>query len=183
MCDFYQAFIKNPLPIFIYGIYAPSALNQTDGQMMCEGVIWATTNGFSDELIHNKHALDFCQIYQSVYQTTPNQSQASLAYDGIQILANVWHYEPYAKRFNKINQTLKMMVNHGVNGSYYLGNEMQVGLSYPDDTKDLSISQAHLVFQIQQGKQKLINPSPFAKSDLQIPKWIYTQRTLKLLQN
>lgn len=49
-----------------------------------------------------------------------------------------------------------------MNGGYYLGNDAQVGLSYPDDTNDLSISQAQLIFQIHDGKQRLIYPSPFA---------------------
>lgn len=162
MMSFYDEFIKNPTSMLIYGIYAPSALIKNH----CEGVVWATTNG----LVPNDQNA-FVRAYQEHYHATPNHAQASLAYDSVQILARAWQHEPYAKQFNKVKSALKNTVNHGINGAYYLGGLWQSGLSYPDDTTDLTISQAHLVFQIQKGKQTLIDPSPFAQNVLQVPFW------------
>ncbi|WP_421566594.1 hypothetical protein [Ochrobactrum sp. EDr1-4] len=58
-----------------------------------------------------------------------------------------------------------------MNGSYFLGTDGQMGLAYPDDTADLSISQAHLVFQFQNGRHMFIGPAPYTQSSLQTPQW------------
>lgn len=147
MLAFYQAFIRQPLNTIIYALYSPSTLQPN--QQLCEGVLWATTTGLPSTYA----AKCFNQLYQQRFGEMPSFSQASLAFDQVNILANVWKAVDFPRHFKQVNQGIRTLVNHGVNGSYFLGNEHQIGLTYPDNTDDLSISQPHLLYQIQQGQK------------------------------
>lgn len=162
---FHSAFMSQPLNAIIYAIYAPSTL-QPD-QKLCEGVLWATTTGLPSTYAGQQ----FNRLYQQRFGEMPSFSQASLAFDQVNILANVWRQADFPRHFKQVNQGIRSMVSHGVNGAYFLGNEHQIGLTYPDNTTDLSISQPHLIYQIQQGRNTVIAPSLFAESQFQLPPW------------
>lgn len=163
--SFYAAFIQEPLNAVIYAIYSPSTLQPH--QQLCEGVVWATTTGLAATYAGKQFNL----LYQESYKQAPSFSQASLAFDQVNILANVWQQCSYPRHFKQVNQGIRTLVNHGVNGSYFFGNEHQIGLTYPDSTTDLSISNPHLIYQIQQGRNMVIAPSLFAESKFELPKW------------
>lgn len=162
---FYAAFIAQPLDAIIYAIYAPSTL-QPD-QKLCEGVLWATTTGLPSTYAGRQ----FNRLYQQRFGEMPSFSQASLAFDQVNILANVWRQADFPRHFQQVNQGIRSLVSHGINGAYFLGNEHQIGLTYPDNTTDLSISQPHLIYQIQRGRNTVIAPSLFAESQFQLPPW------------
>ena len=64
----------------------------------------------------------------------------------------------------------------GVNGSYSLENERQSGLAYPDMTPDPSLSQAHLVLQVQDGRHRILSPAPYVEAGFRFPSWWATER-------
>lgn len=162
---FYNTFIQQPLNAVIYANYASSTLQPR--QKLCENIIWATTTGLA-----STHAgKQFTRRYQQRFGTTPSFSQASLAFDQINILANVWRKSDSPRHFKQVNQGIQTLVNHGVNGAYCLDNHRQVALTYPDNTQDLSISQPHLIYQIQQGRNTVIAPSQFVESGFVLPQW------------
>lgn len=78
--------------------------------------------------------------------------------------------------FGYVVSDLRSSIHRGVNGAYFLGTDGQMGLAYPDDTPDLSISQANLIFQIQNGQHAVIGPAPYARSRLQNPPWCCKDR-------
>lgn len=162
---FYHAFICQPINTLIYAIYSPSTL--LPNQQLCEGVLWATTTGLPSTYAGQCFNL----LYQQRFNEIPSFSQASLAFDQVNILANVWRQSDFPRHFKQVNQGIRSLVTHGVNGSYFLGNKRQIGLTYPDNTDDLSISQPHLIYQIQQGRNTVIAPSLFAESQFQLPPW------------
>ncbi|WP_429945820.1 ABC transporter substrate-binding protein [Bibersteinia trehalosi] len=163
--NFYAAFIAQPLNAVLYAIYSPSTLQPH--QQLCEGVVWATTTGLASTYAGKQ----FNQLYQNTFGKAPSFSQASLAFDQVNILANVWRKSDYPRHFKQVTQGIRTLVNHGINGSYFFGNEHQIGLTYPDSTTDLSISQPHLIYQIQQGRNTVIAPSLFAESHFKLPNW------------
>lgn len=165
---FQREFMRQPLPALIYAIYAPSAPQFRDELgKMSEGVIWATTSGLYADRIGE----GFRQRYRHNFSALPGQSQAGLAYDRIGLLVSAWSRTGQPRLFRDVLSDLRASINRGVNGAYFLGSAGQVGLAYPDDTADLSISQAHLVFQIQNGQDSIIAPAPYAQSTLQCPPW------------
>lgn len=50
--------------------------------------------------------------------------------------------------------------------TYWLGAPGQSALTYPDLTRDPSISQAQLVLQVQEGRHRIVAPDIYADSTL-----------------
>ena len=166
---FQRAFMNNPLRALVYGIYSPSVpqFGQELGEK-ADGVIWATTTGLYSDAIGN----GFRRRYLQRFGAMPGLSQAGIAYDRVNMLAGAWSRVGSARRFADVMEDLRSSISRGVNGAYYLGSEGQVGLAFPDDTADPSISQAHLVFQVQEGESVIIEPSPYAHGRLRLPPWM-----------
>lgn len=163
--NFYAAFIAEPINAVLYAIYSPSTLQPH--QKLCESVVWAATTGLASTYAGKQ----FNHLYQETFGKAPSFSQASPAFDQVNILANVWRKSACPRHFSQVNQGIRTLVNHDINGAYFFGNEHQIGLTYPDSTDDLSISQPHLIYQIQQGRNTVIAPSLFAESRFELPKW------------
>lgn len=166
---FQKVFRANPIPALIYTLYGPSvpAYRDTLGSD-AEGVLWATTTGiYSDRIGQN-----FASRYHRRYHVMPGRSHAGLAYDRIRMLADSWARIGNPRVFDRVVEDLRTTVHRGVNGAYLLGTEGQAGLGFPHDTTDPSISQAHLVFQIQNGTQRILSPSPYCDGNFQMPPWM-----------
>lgn len=165
---FQRAFLSNPLRAIVYDIYGPSVpqFHEELGDLS-EGVIWATTSG----LYSDPFAEGFRERYRRTFDVNPGSSQAGLAYDRVHLLAGAWIRAEHPRFFKDVETELRTSIFRGVNGSYFLGNQGQVGLAYPDDTRDLSISQAHLIFQVQRGRNNIIGPAPYATSRVRTPPW------------
>jgi hypothetical protein len=73
-----------------------------------------------------------------------------------------WLNQPHLTR-------LRRMIHRGVNGSYQLGTSPQTNRSYPDESPDPSLSQAQLIFQVQDGRNRVIAPQLFAAASFQAP--------------
>ncbi|MDO5604098.1 MAG: ABC transporter substrate-binding protein [Paracoccus sp. (in: a-proteobacteria)] len=166
---FQQAFMRQPLPALVYKLYSPSVPSYREilGRD-AEGVIWATTTGVYSDAI----AARFQDQYQARYGRRPGRSHAGIAYDRISLLLSAWRQAGSAWRSHAVTDALSAGVFRGVNGAYCFDRSGRVGLSFPDDTPDPSISQAHLVFQIRNGRQKIIAPAPYAESSFQNPPWL-----------
>jgi len=163
--NFHQEFTKQPINAVIYSIYAPSVF--LPHQQLCEGVLWSTTSGLSP----NHAGKQFYRHYQQFFGHQPSYSQASIAYDQVNILANTWRHCTSPRAFKEVTNGIRSLPYYGVNGAYFFDTDTQIGLVYPDNTSDLSISQPHLVFQIQQGKSTVIAPDLFAESTFRLPPW------------
>ncbi len=168
---FQEAFSDNPFPALIYMLYNPSAAcfcSTLDAK--AEGVIWATTSG-----IYTDHmGMNFRHSYAQIFGTPPGESHAGLAYDRVHILANTWARANNPRQFDKVINDLRSTVYRGVNGAYFFGNAGQAALSFPDDTKDMSISKAQLIFQIQAGRHRILSPTPYNDGKFILPPWFKT---------
>lgn len=165
---FQRAFQRRPLRALLYKLYSPSVpvyRELLDGQ--AEGVLWAATTGLYNDPI----ARHFIERFVARHGRRPGRSQAGIAYDRIHMLATAWALAGDPRRFAEVNGILRRLVYRGVNGAYYMENSGQVGLAFPDDTHDPSIGQAYLVFQVQDGRQRIIAPAPYAESAFRPPPW------------
>ena len=166
---FQKAFLSNPISALVYNLYSPSvpAYREELGEQ-ANGVLWATTTGLYSDRIGN----DFVARYKQRHGREPGQSHASIAYDRVNILAGSWSRVGNTRLFEKVVTDRRSTVHRGVNGSYFFGTDGQVGLAFPDDTNDPSISQAHLVFQIQNGDQRILSPQPYVNGRFRTPRWM-----------
>lgn len=168
---FQRLFRKAGSDALVYCVYAPSVpkyLELTGSD--AEGVLWSTVAGtYGDEI-----GLAFTSRYRARFGRDPGRSMAGIAYDQINLLADAWSRVGNPRSFRRVAQELRRGVHRGVNGVYSLGNSRQTGLAYPFETRDPSISQAHLVFQIQDGDHRIISPETYAESEFQVPEWVPT---------
>ena len=88
------------------------------------------------------------------------------------MLALAWSRTGDVHRFAEVAAELRRISHRGVNGSYFLGDPDQTGRSYPLETADPSLGQAHLVFQVQAGVDRILHPAPYADAESRLPPWL-----------
>lgn len=165
---FQRAFVADPTDTLIYGVYAPSVPEYVElAGPAADGVVWGTVTGsYSDRI-----GAAFAQRYQAAYGMLPGRSQAGLSYDQISLLTQAWARVGNPRAFDAVGDELRRVAHRGVNGTYVLGHDRQTGLTYPYDTPDPSLGQAHLVFQIQDGANRIVHPRLYAEGDFRLPPW------------
>jgi branched-chain amino acid transport system substrate-binding protein len=159
----------DPPPTLLYSLYAPSvpAFRARVGDA-AEGLLWATVSGtYSDT-----PAMMFASRYRAAYGVAPGRSHAGISYDRVNVLASAWSRVPDPRDSQAVSNEIRAVLHRGVNGSYSLANPGQAALSYPDSTMDPSLGQAHLIYQIQDGRHRIISPSPYSESTFRVPTWM-----------
>ena len=166
---FQRAFVGSRARPLVYMVYAPSLpAFLHDAGREAEGVVWSTVTGtYADAL-----GQSFRRRYLATFGQAPGRSLAGSAFDQVHILALAWARVGDARRFADVAAELRRITYRGVNGSYVLGARDQTGRSYPLETSDPSLGQAHLVFQVQGGAHRVLHPSPYAEAGFQPPPWL-----------
>jgi branched-chain amino acid transport system substrate-binding protein len=165
---FIREFQRSPSPTVLYSLYAPSIPRfRVEMGPQAEGVLWATTTGtYSDQV-----ARRFAARYRREWAVSPGRSHAGIAYDRVRILAAAWAAADSPRDFESVAEALRSGVHRGVNGAYSFAEAEQAALAYPLSTADPSIAMAHLVFQIQDNRQRIVYPSPYTEASYRRPPW------------
>ena len=170
---FLDSFLRDPSDTLLYSLYAPS-VPEFRARMgnKADGLLWATVTGtYSDPL-----ARSFVNKYHDRFGINPGRSHAGIAYDRVRVIANAWLHAANPRDHGAVATELRQLVHRGVNGVYYFGEASQTALTYPGADVDPSLAQAHLVFQIQDGHQRIIDPAPYAEASFRIPPWLTRTR-------
>jgi branched-chain amino acid transport system substrate-binding protein len=166
---FQRAFVAARVRALVVMIYAPSLpVFRRDAGSAAEGVIWSTVTGTYSDAIGRAFRLRYAQAFGR----PPGRSLAGSAYDQVHMLAQAWSRAADVHRFGDVAAELRRISHRGVNGSYFLGDPDQTGRSYPLETADPSLGQAHLVFQVQDGADRILHPAPYAESGFRLPAWL-----------
>jgi branched-chain amino acid transport system substrate-binding protein len=171
MAAFQRGFAAVPSDTLIYGVYAPSVPEFLElAGAAAEGVVWATMTGlYADRL-----GAGFSRRYRDAYGTEPGRSLAGLTYDQVNLLTSAWSRVGNPRAFDAVADELRRITWRGVNGTYFLGHDRQTALSYPDETPDPSLAQAQLVFQVQDGRHRILDPALYAEGSFVTPSWFAT---------
>lgn len=163
----FQRLIVQRMPgLLVYAIYAPSVPEFLElAGPASEGLVWATVTGTYSDRLGRRFRADYAQAFGR----PAGRSHAGIAYDEVHLLAQAWMAVPNPSHFPAVTSQLRRLRYRGVNGSYYLDNAGQSGLGFPDVTRDPSLGQAHLVFQVQNGSHRIISPQPYAESSFRMP--------------
>jgi branched-chain amino acid transport system substrate-binding protein len=168
--SFIKQFRQSPTPSLVYQQYAPSIPQylQLAGSA-ANGVVWSTVVG----ILQNDPIADpFNASFQSKFNASAGFSNAGDQYDLVHMWASAAGQAGNPYHFAKINEIVKGMIYRGVCGIYRFPDDYLTCYPYPDYTKDPSLGMPHLTFQIQNGKQVLISPDPFATGSFQLPGWL-----------
>jgi branched-chain amino acid transport system substrate-binding protein len=166
---FMKQFVANPTKSLIYIQYAPSQATWIKlAGKAANGVTWATVTGLYQDSLGRA----FHKKFTSAYKREPGIAYAGMHYDMVYMLARAWGRVGDPKDFKAVAQELRTMIHRGVQGGYYMNRPGQHVIAYPDETPDPSLGHAHLFFQIQNGKQVLIGPNPFASGKFQPAPWL-----------
>ncbi len=168
LAGFQRAFAAAPTEALVYAVYSPSVPEFLDlAAGSAEGMLWSTVTGtYGDPL-----GQEFMNRYARAYGRRPGRSHAGIAYDEVHLLAQAWATVDNPRDFRSVAQRLRAAPFRGVNGAYFLDNERQSALAYPDMTNDPSLSQAHLVFQVQGGEHRIVAPQPYVEASFEDPPW------------
>ena len=168
LAGFQRAFVASPSKALVYAVYSPSVPEFLDlAGEAAEGMLWSTVTGTYGDPVGQR----FMHRYWQVYGRRPGRSHAGIAYDEVHLLAQAWANVDNPRDFRSVADRLRASRYRGVNGAYFMDNERQSALSYPDMTTDPSLSQAHLVLQVQQGEHRIIAPQPYVETAFQTPAW------------
>jgi branched-chain amino acid transport system substrate-binding protein len=173
LAGFQRRFAETPTDALVFAVYSPSVPEFLEtARNAAEGLVWSTVTGtYGDEMGER-----FMRHYGRFNGLPPGRSQAGIAYDEIHLLARAWSDVDNPRDFRAVSDRLRRVPIRGVNGSYFLDNERQSGLAYPDMTPDPSLSQAHLVLQIQDGRHRILSPAPYVEAGFRPPSWWSTER-------
>jgi branched-chain amino acid transport system substrate-binding protein len=174
LAGFQRRFARTPTDALIFAVYSPSVPQflEVAGEA-AEGILWSTVTGTYGDAMGD----GFTRRYLKLNGRPPGRSHAGIAYDEINLLARAWSDVENPRDFRAVADRLRSVPYRGVNGSYSLDNAQQSGLAYPRMTRDLSLSQAQLVLQIQDGQHRILSPAPYVEAAFRPPSWWTTKRS------
>jgi branched-chain amino acid transport system substrate-binding protein len=148
---------------YVYAASSPRFVEQLGD--LANGVVWSSVTNRTDSAI----ARTFQRNYAVRYGVEPGPAQSSSAYDQVQLLATAWRQNGGTDSAG-VSAALREILYRGLNGTYYLGEDGQSPLSYPDGTIDPTIGMPLLTCQIQPDGPVVLSPAPFGSmSRLQFP--------------
>ena len=133
---------------------------------LAEGAIWSSVT----TLDHSESAGRFRRGYRLRYGAEPGPSQASAAYDHVQLLAWAWMRNGGPDPEGTAS-SMREGLYRGLNGTYFFGGNDQTPLSYPDGTSDPTLGLPLVTSQIQGGASVALSPAPYGSIDrLRLPR-------------
>lgn len=167
---FIKQFSQSPTKSLVYQQYAPAVPQYlTLAGSAANGVLWSTVIGVLEGTAISKK---FESQFRKAFHATPGHSNAGDQYDLVQIWADAVDQAGDPNDFEAVNAIVKTTIYRGVCGSYSWPDDYLTCYPYPTWTKDPSLGMPHLTYQIQNGKQVLISPDPFAVGKYQTPPWL-----------
>src|SRR5579875_1422117 len=168
--SFIKQFAQAPTRSLVYQQYAPSIpeYRQLSGTAS-NGVLWATTTG---SILSDDVGKRYAKAYEAAYHQPPGLANAGNQYDLVRLWAQAagLALDPYD--YDAVGENVANMIFRGVNGTYKMGPTTQTCMPYPAFTNDPSLGTPLLTFQIQNGKQVLINPEPYTTGSYQTQPWL-----------
>jgi branched-chain amino acid transport system substrate-binding protein len=168
LAAFMKQFAANPVNALVYLQYGPSVpvFQQLAGKA-ANGAVWSTVVGtFNDAL-----GRAFKTKYRAKYKSDPGFANAGQCYDEVYMLAEAWGRVGDPRNFRAVCNVLRTTIHRGVSGTINMNRPGQYSLSYPYETNDPSLGMASLYFQIQDGKQTIISPAPYAEARYKKAPW------------
>jgi branched-chain amino acid transport system substrate-binding protein len=168
LAAFAKQFAANPINALVYLQYGPSipVFLQLAGPA-ANGIVWSTVIGTYNDAVGKA----FQAKYAAKYHSAPGFANAGQCYDEVYMLASAWGMVGDSRNFKAVCNVLRTQIHRGVSGSYWLNRPGQYNRLYPFETRDPSLGNAHVFYQIQKGKQTIIFPDLYAGAPYRKAPW------------
>jgi len=165
---FVKQFHEKPTNSLLYGQWAPSTpeFRKLAGEL-ANDMIWSTLIGYLPD--DDPIAGPWKQKYRKLYGEEPGH-QAAINYDMFWLWATAVALAGTPEDKRKVANMLERITFRGVCGTYRFNEEHWVP-PYPDLVNDPSLGIPHHYYQIQELKDVLISPQPYAKGSFRTPWW------------
>lgn len=167
LATFTIGFAKDPTDSLLYVQYGASVPEYIElAGESANGAVWATVTGVYGDAIGKR----FGESYKAKFDKDAGYSNSGTGYDEVYMLAAAWGRVGDSKNFKAVNDALRLNIHRGVNGAYYM--PQNVGMSFPAEQPDASLGQGHLFFQIQNGVNgTIIAPAPYTNGEYVLAPW------------
>jgi len=168
LAAFSKQFAANPINALVYLQYGPSipVFLQLAGES-ANGMVWSTVIGTYNDVVGKA----FQARFSAKYHSSPGFANAGQCYDEVNMLATAWGLVGDTRNFKAVCDVLRTQIHRGVSGTYWLNRPGQYNRLYPFETKDPSLGNAHVFYQIQNGKQTIIFPDLYAGASFKKAPW------------
>jgi branched-chain amino acid transport system substrate-binding protein len=155
-----------PMNCLVYQQYGPSVPEYLDlAGDAANGILWATVVGtLTDDL-----GGAFRKRYQKKFGKPPGWSNAGACYDEVHVWAKAAALAGDARNYRAVARATETMIHRGVSGSISFVDH--AGRQYPHQTRDPSLGQPHVVFQIQKKQHRIVAPAPYNDATVALPPW------------
>lgn len=161
-----RQFAANPMNCLVYQQYGPSVPEYFElAGDSAEGVIWATVLGF----IPDETGMSFRERYRAKFGQWPGWANAPGCYDEVWLWAKAAALAGDPKDYRRVAAMTERMIHRGVTGSISFIDH--AGVQYPDQTRDPSLGQPHIIAQVQNGENVVISPAPYNQAEFKLPPW------------
>lgn len=168
LAAFAKQFAANPINALVYLQYGPSipVFLKLAGAA-ANGIVWSTVIGTYNDVVGKA----FQAKYAAKYHAPAGFANAGQCYDEVNMLARAWAMVGDTRNFKAVCNVLRTQIHRGVSGSFWLNRRGQYNRLYPFETKDPSLGNAHVFYQIQKGKQTIVFPDLYAGAAYKKAPW------------
>ncbi|MFI5717765.1 ABC transporter substrate-binding protein [Nocardia sp. NPDC051750] len=121
---------------------------------LSEGLVWSTLIGNVNSPVCDR----FARRFRATFGADPGLAAAAVHFDAVNVLAQAWSRVSRPWDFAAVQERLRSMASFGVTGAHEFARRGQHGLSYPDDTDDLTRGHPHLAYRISGGTNRRLVP-------------------------
>ncbi|MBB4663041.1 ABC transporter substrate-binding protein [Conexibacter arvalis] len=169
LAAFARQFAANPTDALVYLQYGPSVPEFIElAGSAADGIVWSANVAVLPDALGRA----FERRYEERFDEPAGFSNSASAYDEIHLLARAWGEVGDTRDFDRVCDALRAMIHRGVTGGYQMDGRGASVRSYPDETPDSSLGQAHLFFQVQEGRHVAIAPAPYVRGSFEPARWM-----------
>lgn len=170
IAQFALQFSRDPTPSLVYMQYGPSTPEFIElAQKSANGILWATLVG----TLPSAFGFNFEERYKKVYGENAGFRNAGQTYDLVMLYAKAAAMSGAPDDARAVADILKNhLVHRGVCGSWHFNYPDQCARPYPGSTDDNSLGLTHHFYQIQDGEQVIVGPTPYIAGSFQTPDWM-----------
>jgi branched-chain amino acid transport system substrate-binding protein len=165
---FVKQFSQNPTNSLVYGQYGPSQpqFRELAGEA-ANGVIWSSMTSLLPGKLGEAHR----DKWRNQYDSDPGLGAAGFSYDMVKLYLRAVAIAGDPEDYAAVSDAIRRDRFRGVDGTYVFDDELTTPPPYPDVVEDPSLGLPHCYFQIQDGEDMFIGPTPYQTAEFQLPPW------------